>query len=388
MTAHSRRLGRIHAHLSRSDAAATAAAAPKVKGEGGTLGVKAEGQAEYGMTDEQRFFFDLKGWICLPAVLSPAECAEIMEEIDGQMANGGFNIWESSKALQLIDHPAVVPILTDLLAEPSFVGDDAYAFRCEGSFTTIRPPGWDVSERGDNGLPHVVRPPQQANAMRYQVAGNKIFSGLTRVVWELEECVAGQGNTSFLSGSHKAHFPYGGPNDYAPNIGGSPWEDNMRAAMEDYSCPAGSVVIFTESLIHAANDWTNPKNRRCAVFNCCASPSTSPCGPSSDPASAGRQLGVGSVAPHERAARAGRADGPDEAISLQRRLAVGSGREPRILRGQPRLRLCSEAITVIHFICPSPAAQSPRCSALARSEPPPSAPESLAETPPPRACPP
>ena len=120
MTAHSRRLGRIHAHLSRSDAAA--AAAPKVKGEGGTLGVKAEGQAEYGMTDEQRFFFDLKGWICLPAVLSPAECAEIMEEIDGQMANGGFNIWESSKALQLIDHPAVVPILTDLLAEPSFVG--------------------------------------------------------------------------------------------------------------------------------------------------------------------------------------------------------------------------------------------------------------------------
>ena len=46
---------------------------------------------------------------------------------------------------------------------------------------TIRPPGWDVSERGDNGLPHVVRPPQQANAMRYQVAGGKIFSGLTRV---------------------------------------------------------------------------------------------------------------------------------------------------------------------------------------------------------------
>ena len=114
--------------------------------------------------------------------------------------------------------------------------------------------------------------------MRYQVAGNKIFSGLTRVVWELEECVAGQGNTSFLSGSHKAHFPYGGPNDFTPNIGGSPWEDNMRAAMEDYSCPAGSVVIFTESLIHAANDWTNPNNRRCAVFNCCAStsaPSTS-----------------------------------------------------------------------------------------------------------------
>ena len=41
----------------------------------------------------------------------------------------------------------------------------------------------------------------------------------------------------------------------------------MRNTMDGYSCPAGSVVIFTESLIHAANDWTNPDNPRCAVFN-------------------------------------------------------------------------------------------------------------------------
>ena len=83
--------------------------------------------------------------------------------------------------------------------------------------------------------------------MRYQCAGGKIFSGLTRVVWELADVVAGQGNTGFLSGSHKAAFNYGGADPWAPNIGGSPWEQSMRAAMEDYSCPAGSVVIFTES---------------------------------------------------------------------------------------------------------------------------------------------
>ena len=59
--------------------------------------------------------------------------------------------------------------------------------------------------------------------MRYQVAGNKIFSGLTRVVWELEEVNSGQGGTTFLSGSHKAHFNYGGPDRYHPNIEGSLW---------------------------------------------------------------------------------------------------------------------------------------------------------------------
>ena len=42
----------------------------------------------------------------------------------------------------------------------------------------------------------------------------------------------------------------------------------MQDSMETYSCPAGSVLIFTESLLHASNDWLLP-NPRVAVFNCC-----------------------------------------------------------------------------------------------------------------------
>jgi hypothetical protein len=214
------------------------------------------------MTDEQKFFFDLRGWLLLPSVLT----AEEVEEMKADVYSGAKNSYEGLQCL--LDHPAIVGILSEILTEQPFARDECYGFRCEGSFITIRNPGWSTKDRGDGGMPHVVRPPQQANAMRYQVAGKKIFSGLTRVVWELEEVKAGQGATSFLSGSHKAHFNYGGPNPYAPNIGGSPWEDSMRKAMDDYSCPPGSVVIFTESLIHAANDWTNENNPRCAVFNC------------------------------------------------------------------------------------------------------------------------
>ena len=215
------------------------------------------------MTEEQKFFLDLRGWILLPSVLTPAE----IEAAKAEVYAGARQSYEG--ALQeLLDHPAITGILNEILSEDPFVGEEYYGFRCEGSFTTVRPPGWSKMERSDGGLPHVVRPPQQANAMRYQVAGNKIFAGLTRVVWELEEVKAGQGGTTFLSGSHKAHFNYGGPDRYMPNISGSPWEANIRAVMDEYSCPAGSVVIFTESLVHAANDWTNPDNPRCAVFNC------------------------------------------------------------------------------------------------------------------------
>ena len=213
------------------------------------------------MTDEQKFFFDLRVWILLPSVLSPAE----IEETKAECYAGASKSYEG--ALQnLLDHPSIVGVLTEILCEEPFEHDECYGFRCEGSFVTVRPAGWDKPE--GTSMPHVVRPPQQANAMRYQVEGKKIFAGLTRVVWELEEVKAGQGGTTFLSGSHKAHFNYGGPDPYRPNISESPWEDALRATMEDYSCPAGSAIIFTESLAHAANDWTNPDNSRCAVFNC------------------------------------------------------------------------------------------------------------------------
>jgi len=216
------------------------------------------------MTDEQKFFFDLRGWILLPTVLTDEREIEEMKAEVNDGARQGYG----PSLQRLLDHPSVVGILSEILSEDPFVGDECYGFRCENSFTTVRLPGYNTRDRADNGMPHVVRPPQQANAMRYQVAGGKIFSGLTRVVWELEEVKSGQGATSFLSGSHKAHFNYGGPDRYRPNIGGSPWEESMRDMMDDYSCLPGSVVIFSESLVHAANHWTNPDNPRCAVFNC------------------------------------------------------------------------------------------------------------------------
>jgi hypothetical protein len=215
------------------------------------------------MTEEQKFFFDLHGWILLPCVLSATEIETMKAEV-----YAGANQSYRGALQELLDHPAIVGILTEILAEEPFVADEYYSFRCEGSFTTVRPPGWKSEPINGTGMPHVVRPPQQANAMRYQVAGNKIFAGLTRVAWELEEVKAGQGGTTFLTGSHKAHFNYGGPDPNRPNISESPWEESMRAAMDQYSCPAGSAVIFTESLIHAANDWINPDHPRCAVFNC------------------------------------------------------------------------------------------------------------------------
>ena len=148
-----RRLRALAAHLACPAAGPTVLTSrdrdPKQTGGGG---ISASALLSTGMTDEQRFFFDLKcvtppvrcwavraphaarrcrGWIVLPAVLSRAE---IIAEVDTE----GYNIWDSSKALDTIDHPAVTPILADLLSEPSFVGEGARPQ--PGSPNTIRRP--------------------------------------------------------------------------------------------------------------------------------------------------------------------------------------------------------------------------------------------------------
>eukprot|EP01047_Picozoa_sp_COSAG01_P063329 COSAG01_NODE_8189_length_2885_cov_3.866834_3_plen_350_part_00 len=114
---------------------------------------------------------------------------------------------------ELLDHPAITGILTELLSEPPFAGvpvqrydgssgpaeysgaessasDESLPFRCENSFVVRRSAG-NVALGGTNQTvgphpqegPHVNRPPQHAHPLRYQHVGGRIFGGLMRVAW-------------------------------------------------------------------------------------------------------------------------------------------------------------------------------------------------------------
>lgn len=60
----------------------------------------------------------------------------------------------------------------------------------------------------------------------------------------------------FLPGSHKANFRI-------PEV----HRQTDSPLFETYSCPPGSVIIFTENLCHSGVAWTNPDRPRIAVFN-------------------------------------------------------------------------------------------------------------------------
>lgn len=194
------------------------------------------------MTDEQKFFFDLRGWMLLPGVLSPSEC----EAVRAHVLSGGSPF--EGPAQELTDHPAVVDILSEILGMGE-TADDHYAFRCEGAFHTVRSQGWTP---GGTERPHGG---PGVGPQNYHTDGRHLYSGLTRVVWELNPVEKGDGGTLFLTGAHRTRFPY-------PESVLAP--DNPH--LEDYACPAGSVVIFTESLLHAATAWKNPEVQRVAIF--------------------------------------------------------------------------------------------------------------------------
>jgi hypothetical protein len=101
------------------------------------------------MTEEQRFIFDLKGWLLLPAVLDPPQI-EALKEHAHRLVNDRESLAavdrypQSGPAQILLDHPAIVGILEEIIAHSR--SESCYGFRCENSFVTIRHAGGEIKQ--------------------------------------------------------------------------------------------------------------------------------------------------------------------------------------------------------------------------------------------------
>lgn len=204
------------------------------------------------MTDEQKFVFDLKGWLLFPGVLSDDEIKDVKEHAfalrDKRDSLDPVDRYSLAGPAQiLLDHPAILGVLRDILGRDRHEG--CYGFRCENSFLMVRSAGQDGLEPHGGGY--------YAGVHRYQCHAGQIYSGLTRVVWELNPVIAGEGGTLILSGTHKQNFPI--PKEHLAK---------SSPLYETYSCPPGSAIVFTESLCHAGPMWKTESHPRVAIFNC------------------------------------------------------------------------------------------------------------------------
>ena len=220
----------------------------------------ADGEPVVELTDEQKYLFDVRGWLLVPGVLADDEI-EAMRDYALRVQKDSESLPEHERSFvagpleKLTDHPVVVGFLNEFLAFPGLSSAECYGFRMEGS--GLRNPAATPERQG------VFNPHNGSGFFRfavdshhYQSIPGKSFSGLTRVVWELAPVKLGQGGTFLATGSHKAAYP-------SP----AAVQDPKSAVWETYQCPAGSVLFFTEALAHSTSPWTNTDNERVAIFN-------------------------------------------------------------------------------------------------------------------------
>ena len=210
------------------------------------------------MSAAQKYLFDIKGWICLPGLLSEEQLTSVrahqmkfLHERDTLPPEHRDNHGGPSQIL--LDHPAVVGVLNAILSHQALASEECYGFRYNHTYTSHRKAGHDNwRPHGGGGYFNFC-----GNSHIYQMQPGRVHAGLTRVVWELNEVGPGDGVTVFLSGSHKAAFP-------------RPEEVSGRDSplWESYTCPAGSAVIFTEALCHSGTRWTHPDRDRLSLFTC------------------------------------------------------------------------------------------------------------------------
>ncbi len=201
----------------------------------------ADGVPVIAPTQKQKYNFDRNGWLLIPSLLSETDIAE-MREFCQHLYVAPERIPELERSAlggplqKLADHPVIVGFLNEFLAYPPVASEDCYGFRLEettavfgnaSTHTQVQ----SVFQKG-NGL---FRLPGDSHL--YRCVPGRAWSGLTRAIWELTEVTAQTNNIRFITGSHKAAYPIP---DALQNPSSSLWET--------YTCPPGSLILFTESM--------------------------------------------------------------------------------------------------------------------------------------------
>jgi len=216
------------------------------------------GKSAITLTEEQKYLFDTRGWLLFPSVLTDAETSK-MREYCYRLRHDGASLPPHERSsiggplLSLADHPVVLAMMNEFVADPHLSSETGYGFRLENSFLALRKAGdTNFGPHGGGGLLS-----HGYNSHLYRQHENSVYAGLSRAVWELNPVKKGEGGTKFLTGSHKAAFP-------AP----ASTQDEHSPLWEEYECPAGSVLFFTEAITHTGAKWTNTEVDRVAIFNC------------------------------------------------------------------------------------------------------------------------
>jgi len=203
------------------------------------------------MTPEEKFMFDLEGYIVVKNVLTPTEVAELNALADqiftakkdqADRRTSQVSRW-GAPAQALIDHPNMVPYLLELLGPKFRIDHDYCIFMTKGG----RAGGLHGGE-GDREADHW-----------YKYRDGVMRNGLTVVTFFLAHANVGDGGFACIPGSHKSNFVDNVPADVRM------FERRPHYVVQP-AVEAGDALIFTEALIHGTMPWTADHERRALLY--------------------------------------------------------------------------------------------------------------------------
>ena len=198
------------------------------------------------MTPEERYRFDIQGYLVRRRVLSPGDIEALNVAVDvlGVPEPGddimsqrfGNHLTTARRFRDLLDHDGIFDIVVELCGRN---------VRLDHVYGIIMRPGSRGLGLHGGGTPFDP-------AQYYTIDGGSMRSGLVAVQWALVDHLAGRGGFLCVPGSHKANFP-------------TPAATAAEMAIE-VPLQAGDVVVFTEALTHGTAAWQGPRQRRTLLY--------------------------------------------------------------------------------------------------------------------------
>jgi len=233
------------------------------------------------MTPEQKYLFDLNGFIVIRGVLSPEEIQAAHQAIDAhtpefkeraekvlrntrdgtplsgdgktpRLDMGGMLGWKqphSNIFRKLLCHPKLVPYLKELCGEGYRLDHQPLAIASEKGAEGFSLHGGTISAEG-----------QYTPYLAYTYSHGKMFNNLLAASFSLVDHPKGSGGFIAIPGSHKANFAT------PPSLIDGTGHDDLRGVIVQPETKAGDVVLFSEGTVHGAAAWNMDYQRRLILY--------------------------------------------------------------------------------------------------------------------------
>jgi len=238
---------------------------------------------ESGMSKKHKYMFDVNGFLVLRNVFSAEEVAAANAAVDknadtyhersgqlrtsglygrestalagdgttGRLDMGGLLGWpagESDVFRKVLNHPALVPALTELMGVGYRLDHSPLLLGMEKGAEGHTLHGGAITEAGEPAWP-----------LRYECVGGMMRNQLLTACLQLTDAPAGAGGFCAVPGSHKANFPI-------PPALADLADDELAECVVQPAIYAGDVLLFSEATLHGTLPWTLDHQRRTVIY--------------------------------------------------------------------------------------------------------------------------